>query len=92
MSQDRKLSVGDRVRLIAVPPDFETMPEETQQVFRLSPGRVFRIEGFGPYGHAELEVGSEIDAIVGGFMNSIWVEHECLEWVSSVEGALEGSS
>ena len=81
----RKFRVGDRVRLNTLPPNIETMPHETQQVFKLSIGKVFKVEGFGRYGHVELQVGPEIDAMVSGFMNTIWVEPECLELVSLVD-------
>jgi hypothetical protein len=60
-------------------PDLGGMPAETQAVFAAALGGTFEVKGFGPYGHLEIEVGREIDRAVGGFMNTIWVEPECVE-------------
>ena len=46
------LQVGDWVRLVAIPPAVAATPPETQALFRRALGQTFRIESFGPYGHA----------------------------------------
>lgn len=76
------IQAGDRVRLIAVPRELAGVPEETQKLFELCVGKEFTVEGFDSYGHAELEVGTLIDKVVGGIENTIWVETEYLEKVS----------
>jgi len=57
------------------------MPAETQAAFRASLGKEFRVVDHGHYGHLELELGPEHDAVPGGFMNSIWIEPEYVEVV-----------
>jgi hypothetical protein len=72
------ISVGAVVRVTGTP-DLAPMPEETKAAFKAALGREFRVVGRGPYGHLELELGPELDAELGGFMNSIWIEPELVE-------------
>lgn len=92
--------IGDRVRLLRVPPDVEAMPDEsvepdemhTKDVFRRCVGRVFRIRGIGTNspnedsGHVELWVrdGDDCDDVVRA--DTIWVEPEHIEIVTDAEG------
>jgi hypothetical protein len=70
--------IGDRVRLVDLPPTFGELPEETRTAFTAARGGVFEVRGFGPYGHLEIELGRELDTLLGGFMNTLWVEPECV--------------
>jgi hypothetical protein len=59
-------SVGDLVRVSAVPPSvLAEMPEETVSLFHRCVGQPFRIVGFGRYGHLELRVSDH---------DTIWIE------------------
>jgi hypothetical protein len=74
--------VGERVRVEDLPPTFAELPEETRTAFTAARGRVFEIRGFGPYGHLEIELGRELDALLGGFGNTLWIEPECARRVA----------
>ena len=87
------LKIGDRVRIIDIPMDLKD-PEydrkhdpknykmRTAELFRFSLGRVFRIYGFGRYGHVELHVGnSPVVRKKFGDGHSIWCEPEFLKRV-----------
>ena len=74
------VKIGDRVRLVAIPddlpPDDEPGAMGTNGLFQRCLGRVFPVVGFNEYGYVELEVGQ-----VNGrppYMESIWVEPQCL--------------
>jgi hypothetical protein len=66
---NRKLCVGDWIRLVEIPPGIEKMPEETQIVFEKALGKTFRIEDFNEYGCAELDLTKKVAKY-----NTIWVE------------------
>jgi hypothetical protein len=72
------IRVGAVVRVMGIP-DLDAMPEDTKAAFRAALGREFRVVGHGPYGHVELELGPGLDAELGGFMNSIWIEADLVE-------------
>ena len=74
------IPVGTIVRVRRIP-DLSSMPAETQAAFRAALGKEFRVVDRGPYGHLELALGPELDAVLGGFMNSIWIEPEYVEVV-----------
>lgn len=76
----KDLRIGDRVKVVSLPP-LDGMAPETRAALELALGKEFVIEGFGRYGHAELLLGPEADALLGGFMNTIWLEPEHLEKV-----------
>lgn len=80
------VSVGDRVRILAIPPDIARMPEETREVFRRCLGRVFTVREIDQWGHLELWVkdGRDRKRIVGA--DTIWIEPE---YVAVVERATE---
>ncbi len=73
--------IGDRVKLLSVPPEVErdrSRFPETFALFQLAVGRVFEIRGFGEYGHAELWMhpdGSPADTVTA---DSVWVEPKYL--------------
>lgn len=74
------MKIGDRVRLVSLPdelpPDGEPGSLNTNGLLRRCLSRVFPVVGFNEHGRAELEVGE-----VNGqqpYMESIWVESQCL--------------
>jgi hypothetical protein len=70
------MKIGDRVRVITVPPDLPEGEIETKSLFESCIGRILPIVGF--QGHLlELEVGD----ILGKdpYMDSIWIEPEHVE-------------
>jgi hypothetical protein len=71
---------GSVVRVIGIP-ELGSMPEETHAAFKAALGREFKVVGHGRYGHLELELGPALDAQLGGFMNTIWIEPELVEVV-----------
>jgi hypothetical protein len=75
------IPIAATVQVERLPPDLDTFPEETQAAFRAALGKTFVVRGYGPYGHLELELGRELDALLGGFMNTIWIEGECVREV-----------
>ncbi len=78
--------VGDTVRVLRVPPSVEEqMPEETLQIFLHCVGRVLRVDGFGRYGHLELNVKDDGSQSLDYCDHTIWIESEFVERVSSKE-------
>lgn len=80
-----RIKIGDRVRLVRIPPVLSDVPEETHRVFELCVGGEFTVESLNSYGLTELDVSEKVDKVVGGFLNSIWVELEYLEKISQHE-------
>ena len=73
--------VGDRVKLVNIPPEVErdrSRFPETFALFQLALGRVFEIRGFGEYGHAELWLHADGTPADTGKADSIFVESEHL--------------
>lgn len=70
----RALSVGDWVRLVAVPPSVANAPRDTRRVFRLALKNTFRIESFNEFGLAELDLSRKVARL-----HFIWVEPEYLK-------------
>ncbi len=76
-SKRKKYKIGDLVTVIQVPPDLRDDPElKTKTVFKTCLGKTYAIQGFDQYGHLELAVGKDIDNLVGGYMNTVWIEPE----------------
>jgi hypothetical protein len=70
----RKFKVGDRVRVVEIPPGLTGSADvDTPSVFKRALGKTFRIEGFDAYGHLELMVTKR---------DTIWIE---LEFVERIE-------
>ncbi len=64
------IAIGDWVRLVEMPPNVpQTMMEETISIFQRAIGLTFRIEGFGRYGHVELNLSKKVEK-----GHDIWVE------------------
>lgn len=74
------VKIGDRVRLVAIPDDLPLDAEPgalgTGSLFQRCLGRVFPVVDINEFGYAELEVG-EVNG-QPAYMESIWVEPECL--------------
>ena len=74
--------VGDRVKLLNVPPEVERdrlrFPE-TFSLFQRALGRVFEIRGFGEHGHAEIWVSLDGSPADTAAADSVWVEPTYLE-------------
>jgi len=89
----RGLKVGDRVRILGIPsnlkdPNYDLKDAErrdmrTAELFRFCVGRVFTIQDFGRYGHAELEVGNS-HAVRKNFgkFQTLWIEPDLLKRVA----------
>jgi hypothetical protein len=85
--------VGDRVRIIGIPnnlkdpsydqKDADRREMRTAELFRFCVGRVFTVQDFGRYGHAELEVGNSpaVRKKFGKFQ-TIWIEPELMKRVA----------
>ena len=74
------MKIGDRARVLTLPPDLQEGNLETESLFKLCIGRTFSIVGFQG-SLLELEVG----AILGKepCMDSIWIEPEHVEIVAT---------
>ncbi len=72
------IQVGDYVTLARLPEWVETMPEETQRIFRFCVGRAYPVIEIDMNGLFVLDVSSDVDERFGGFMNDIRVEREHL--------------
>ncbi len=70
--------VGDNVRVVRTPDTLPSMPAETQKAFEAIVGHTFPVRGIDRYGHLELMVGSVVDPLIGGFMNTLWIEPDCV--------------
>ncbi len=65
----RRLRKGDWARLIALPDDLNKSPVPVRRVFRRALGLTFRVDGFGRYGHVELDLTKKV-----AHLEFIWVE------------------
>lgn len=78
----RAFKVGDRVRVVRVPPLVEReMPPETVELFQRCLGQILRVDGFGKYGHLELNVRDDGSQAAGHRDQTIWIEPEFVEAV-----------
>ena len=75
------MKIGDRVRVIGVPPDLpphDPMDDPCMRtVFGRSVGKCFPIIDITPAGLIELEVGKAVG--VASYLHSIWIEAEFVE-------------
>ena len=67
---------GHRVVLAKLPPWVDKLPEESRKVFEHCVGRVFRVDEIDERGLLVLDVSTEVDGLIGGYMNDIRVEPE----------------
>ncbi len=68
----RPLTVGDWVRVVAIPPDVAALPAATRLVFARALGRTYRVRAVDPPGVARLDVTRRPP------YHTIWVETEYL--------------
>jgi hypothetical protein len=73
------MKVGDKVRLIALPPDLPVGDADlpTKAVFNKCVGHDFLVAGFNEIGLAELLV----ESVTGSVGETIWVEPEFLKLI-----------
>ena len=69
----RPIQTGDWVRLVEIPAQVTPSEPDTYRIFQLALGKTFRIESFGEFGHAELNVSHKVEKY-----HWIWVEPQCL--------------
>jgi len=93
----QSFKIGDRVQIVDIPEDLKDPAYDskdsdrremrTAELFRFCLGRMFPVEGFGQYGHVELEVGKN-RAVSKRFgrWQTIWMEPEFLKRVASSKG------
>jgi hypothetical protein len=74
------MKIGDKVRVIHIPPILPEGKMNTRQLFDLCVGRVFPIVGFNG-DLLELEVGEVLGK--SPYMDSIWIEPEFVEIVET---------
>jgi len=74
------MNVGDRVRLLSLPPDLPVGEDDlpTKATFEKCIGGEFVITGFNEAGMAELD----IESVSGSLGETIWVEPQFLELIS----------
>ncbi len=74
------MRIGDKVRLIALPPDVPAGDADlpTKAVFKKCLGREFAVAGFNELGWAKLL----IESMTGSVGETIWVEQKFLDKVS----------
>ncbi len=73
--------VGNRVKLIKIPPQVEHARRrfpETFSIFQKAVGKEFRVQGFDDYGHVELWLREDGSEDTGGAAHTVWVEPEFL--------------
>ena len=79
------LDIGDRVRVLQVPPSVMShMPEDTQEIFRRCVGQMLRVDGIGDHGHLELNVKDDGSQSAGYGDHSIWIEPGYVEHVDAL--------
>ena len=77
------MKVGDKARVIRVPPALPEDELNTRSLLGRCLGRVFPIVGFNGAGWLELEVGEVLDKIP--CMDAIWIEPELVEIVETTD-------
>jgi len=69
-----KFRIGDVIRVTCVPYAVKRDgPAETRSVFKRAVGKTFVVQGFGRYGHIQLDI-SKIQKL-----DTIWIEPDCVE-------------
>ncbi len=87
MQTNKKYTIGDLVTIVRIPPALPDDTEmKTKRVFEICIGKTYTIQAFDEYGHIELAVGKDVDHIIGGFMNTIWIEPEFVVSAKQTKG------
>jgi hypothetical protein len=74
--QERIMKVGDKVRLVALPPDLEDFPDmPTKSTFQRCVGNEFTVNGITETGWAELQ----IESVTGNKGEKIYVSPSFLD-------------
>ena len=70
----RRPRAGDSVFVRSVPGSVGTLPRVSRRAFKLAVGHQFKVLGQNRAGWLELNIGRVADTILGGIMNTIWIE------------------
>lgn len=73
--------VGDSVFVLKVPEQVKALPPESRRAFSLAVGHQFKVRGTNRAGWLELNVGRVADTVLGGKMNTIWIQRACVRLV-----------
>ena len=77
MVKPHKFRVGDLVTVVQVPPDLDDAAGiGTPELFQRVLGKTLRIDGFGRYGHLELNVLDDGSQAPNYCHHTIWIESE----------------
>lgn len=72
------MKVGDRVRIVALPPGLTEGELQTRSTFEKCFGHEFLVDGFDDHGAIELNV----ESVTGNEFETIWIEPEFVRVVS----------
>lgn len=73
------LARGDVVRVRRLPPGFENLNEDQQQIYDLCLGRVFEVRGLDDRGRVEIDVTRIGEREMFGRFKRVLIDSECLE-------------
>jgi hypothetical protein len=80
MVKPHQFRVGDLVKVVQVPPDLhDAAGIGTPQLFQRVLGKTLRIDGFGRYGHLELNVLDDGSQAPDYCHHTIWIEPEFVQ-------------
>lgn len=68
------MTVGDKIRIVEIPPVLPDDDLGTRTLFERCLGRVFEIVGFNEHGMVELQVGEVLNQ--PSYRQTIWIEPE----------------
>ena len=85
MVKSHHFRVGDLVKVVQVPPGLHDEASiGTPQLFQRVVGKTLRIDGFGEFGHLELNVLDDGSQAPDYCHHTIWIEPEFVEAVGDV--------
>jgi hypothetical protein len=73
------LTRGDVVRVRRLPPGFENLAADQQQIYDLCLGRVFEVRGLDDHGRVEIDVTRIGEREMFGRFKKVFIDSECLE-------------
>jgi|SRR5882757_6822774 len=77
MVKPRTIKIGDLVTVTQVPPELHDAASiGTPELFRQVVGKTLRVDGFGRYGHLELNVLDDGSQAPDSCHHTIWIEPE----------------
>ena len=82
MEKPHQFRVGDLVKVVQIPADLhDAVGIGTLQLFQHVLGKTLRVDGFGRYGHLELNVFDDGSQAPDYCHHTIWIEPEFVEAV-----------